>query len=367
MTTPKGATVFALKLERAYLAALRVLILVFATLCLLGAGLMAADGARRAMTPTKVEPAPVTVTAQEALEPLVRTDSNDKGEAATQATSASAEARRFHEAFLRGPFETYYQYYRRLAVTYNKPEDGVLDKKALAERLGYTPEALDEATSRVPEATAADAAADAAMAAALAAAGTPPEADAAVEGNDSVRQALLRTSNLFQRDAEYGKVQLQVVAQALADPRLTAKAVKYKAAEKTAQSCSTVYRARTLWDPRSTACYNWYEEPYGCRVRRSVPVQECAPAYPEGVESPLESFVRLDESYRMSWAGKTATAEGEAAVLQAEKESVKEGAPASFLNGARIFAAFLVVMFLFLLIAIERHLRPADPMRVPAE
>ncbi len=357
MTTGTGAKVFALKLERTYLAALRVLILVFATICLLGAGAFVIDGIRRALLPTEVKAAPVAVSAQEAVAPIVRSPTDDKASTSEAGYGVSAEAKAAHAAFMKGPFESYYQAYRKLAQTYNKPEDQVHDKRALAERLGYTPDALDAAPNgAAPQESGTDAASIAAAAAADAAAAAANAAGI----SSAYEESMLRTSAQFQRDADYAKAQTDVVAKALADPRLIERANKYKAAQKTAQACSTVHRMRTVWDPNSTGCEDWFYRPYGCSVRRAVPVEECVPAYPEGIESPIETFARLDESYRMQWFGKMAASQGKAASEEALKKAIKAEAPMSLWNGLRVFGAFLVVMFMFLLIAIERHLRPAE-------
>lgn len=352
------------RLERIYLGLLRGLTLVVATICIVGATLFAIDGARRALTPTEVKPEAVAVSKDEALGALAQPDNAQKTTETGEQAQGSEEARKVHAAFLKGPFEPYYQSYRRLAVAYNKPEDQVLTKPQLAEHLGYTADAVATAdsmttTDLASTAPAADAAA--AEAAAMIDPAAAPDAP-----NEAVIGGLIRTANLFQRDAAFAQAQTTAVSQALADPRLVAKAQGYRAAQKSAQACRTDYELQTVWDPTSTACRDWYYEPYGCSVRRPTAVQKCEPAYPEGIRSPLELFTQVDESYRLAWTGKTLAAEAEAAATSSEKELVKAGAPASLMLALQIGAAFLVVMFLFLLIAVERHLRKVAQRRTEA-
>lgn len=324
------------RLERTYLGLLRALTLVVATICIVGAAIFALDGVRRLVTPTEVKPEAVAVSPEEALGPVVQTGAARKDAAQDEAKAIPAEVRNAHAAFLKGPFEPYYQQYRRLALAYNKPEDQVLTKPQLAEQLGYTVQALAGEYDTQP--------ADAA--------GTPEDA-----ATGAMIAGLVRTSKLFQNNAVYAEAQTVAVTKALADPRLVSKARGYKAAEKTAQACRTEYEMRTVWDSSSMACRDWYYEPYGCSVRRPTPVQKCEPAYPEGIKSPLQLFAQVDEGYRLAWSSKTSEAEATAAAQTAEKELVKAGAPASLLLALQVGGAFLVVMFLFLLIAVERHLR----------
>lgn len=349
MTTTSHDRGLASRVERIYLAALRVLTLAVASICLLGALGLAVDGGRRLLTPTTVKPELVTVSAEDALAPLVHADAQDKTRRDTIG-GVSAAAKTQHAAFIGGLFDNYYQAYRQFAAAYNKPEDKLISRAELADLLGYTADAID-----APETVSSDRADNLAA------------RDPEVAAQDAISKALGRSSRLFQTDSSFAQTQIDVIAKALADERLKSKASKYKMAQKTAQACSTVYQMRNVWDSNSTACDDWYYRPYGCAVRRSVPVEKCVPAYPEGVESPLETFVRLDEAYRLAWASKTSSARAAAEVKAAERQDVRAGAPAAFLLALQIFGGFLVVMFMFLLIAIERHLRSLAAARPAAE
>jgi hypothetical protein len=323
MTFTNRASAATARLERIYLAALRIIVLLFATICILAAGYFAVDGLRRSLTSTHVEPEPVAVSTEEALKPLMQGDQPAKTEGSTPANGPSAAAKTAHETFLNGTFVPYYEAYRAMAAAYNKPEDTILSKADLADRLGYTAAAIDSYEV----------------------------------GDSPVEQGLAKTARLFQTDSAYAGPQINVITDALKDPRLLRKAMQYKAAQKTAQACSTAYVVRSVWDPNSTACVGWYEEPYGCSVRRQVPVEQCVPAYPEGIRSPLETIIRLDAAYRLSWADKINSADEAAAAKSTERQAVKAKAPGMLLLALQVFGVFLAVMFMFLLVAVERHLR----------
>lgn len=154
------------RLERIYLAALRVIVLLFASICILVALYFAGDGIRRWLTITKVQAEPVAVSAEEALQPLVTEQHANAEEGRQQGPSDAAKAA--HASFMKGTFPPYYEAYRRLASTYNKPEDTTLTAEQLAADLGYTPEAIDGYET----------------------------------GDSPVAKGLARTAALFQTDAE---------------------------------------------------------------------------------------------------------------------------------------------------------------------
>lgn len=339
---------WALRLERAYLAGLRIFILVFATLCLLGAGFFLLDGARRAFTSTEVAPEAVIVSGEDIADAIAASSQGAKTAETASAAGVSEVAQEAHDAFMAGPFETYFKAYKAFADAHKKPEDKLLTKEELAEQLLYTAEAIDAAPTS-----------DAESAAAAYASAIGEELDPSSGSEWSPYEAAyLETSRKFQTEQAFAEAQIAAVTQVLADQRVVALAKKYQTAEKTAQSCSTVQRMRTVWDSNSMACADWFYAPRGCQVRRAVAVEECVPAYPEGVESPNETFARIDEAYRMEWVAKAADARAVAQAEEMEKEATKAGAPSAFLIALSVFGAFVTVMFLFLLIAVERHLRP---------
>lgn len=337
MVETARATAVADRLERYYLALLRGLTLVIATICILGAIGFGLDGVRRALTQTDIKPEPVAVSSEEALGSILRTDAAGKDAAKAEGAQISAEDKKVYATFFSGPFEQYYQAYRKLAAGYNKPEDTILPKAKLAEQLGYTVEILGEPDPIAP--TVGEA--------------SDPETAAA----EATGRAYVSTAKLFIRDPAYAKAQVEAVIKAVSDKRLAGKAQSYKAAQKTAQACHTEYVARSVWDPNSMACRDWYLEPYGCSVRRQMPVDKCEPAYPEGIKSPLALFSQIDESYRLTWNAKTEEAGRAAQAKSDERQAIKAGASGSWMLALQIGGAFALIMFLFLLIAVERHLR----------
>lgn len=309
------------QLEHLYLAALRVVILVLATVCLIIAGFLAVDGLRRLATSTQVETQKVSVAGTDVIAEMRAKAAARQSAAAGDEPAVPPEIRQTHARFLAGPFNQYFQLYRGLALRYNKSEDEALARNALAEDLGYTTAALMERTDP--------------------------------------------TAVAFQEDPVYAAAIVAAARQVIADPAFTGMLTKYKAAQKTAQRCETKYRPERGWDSTSADCPGWYQEPVGCPVIRQVPYQDCVAVYPGNITSPLQAFGAMDANYREIWAGRTERSQAEAAAEMERLEAVKaEGMPRLGQAGT-IFAGFLAVMFLFLVIAVERHLRRLAQERRP--
>lgn len=298
------------RIERAYLASLRVAILGVATLCLIGAFFFGVNAAWRLFVSTEVVEESVQVTgAQVAAELRKATPERDRS---GESDTIPASVRQAHATWVRDIFPKYYAVYHSSAQAYNKPEDEILSAQQLIEALGYDINALFEDS---------------------------PKASA------------------FVFNAEYQSQAISALTAAMRDPAVVAQLSEYKAAEKTAQSCSTTYQSRTVWDPYSTACYGWYEYPQGCQVQRSVPVERCIPAYPDGIVSPRVAFGRADEEFFRLWAQQTDQMAAEAQAARDEREATRAQIGPNLLLALQVLGAFLVVMFFFLMVAIERHLR----------
>lgn len=129
--------------------------------------------------------------------------------------------------------------------------------------------------------------------------------------------------------------------------------------------CETVQRTRTVtqsgWDRYSTSCNNWYEEPMGCPVTRAVDqpyrVQQCRMEYPPNTQSHSEIFRAFQDKYLTLLHDRRAANAAEAQLKRAEIEAGKVAGAASLFTALQILGGFLVLMFFFLLIAIERHQR----------
>jgi hypothetical protein len=157
---------------------------------------------------------------------------------------------------------------------------------------------------------------------------------------------------------------LSTMSAAAVDPQTVQRLQRYQRTAKM-QVCNTVDRVRTEyrrgWDRYSTSCSDWYMDPVGCPATRpvEVPYQErvCSMQLPKGVISHTQlfrsfqdRFFELLSSRRQEFADKAA-AERSNILL-----GIEEG-KASFGWALYIFGGFLVLMFFFLLIAIEKHQR----------
>lgn len=298
------------RIERVYLASLRVAILGVATLCLLGAVFFGANALWRVFVSTDVEESPVEVTGAQVAAELKKAAPEQSGR--DRSNEIPSAVRQAHARWARDVFPQYYAVYRTASQTYKKPEDETLSSQQLMDALGYD---LDSYAG---------------------------DADKA---------------QWFVNGATYQQQALAAVTAAMRDPAVVSQLTEYKAAEKTAQSCSTTYQRRRVWDSYSTACHNWYEYPQGCEVTRSVPVERCVPAYPEGIVSPRVAFGRADEEFFRLWSQQSQQVRAEAQATRDGREATRAQIGPSVMLALQILGAFLVVMFFFLMVAIERHLR----------
>jgi hypothetical protein len=297
------------RVEGIYLALLRIAVLTVATISLIAAAGFAIDGLWRVFVTTDVkEQATVVssadvVTAMKAPPPVT-----ERGEA-----QIPAFVRQAHSSFAAKVFPAYYAVYRRASDTYKKSEDRTLSQAELMEALGYD---LDTYASGEVAAT-----------------------------------------KLFVENADYQRQALSAVTAAMIEAETVRLLHDYKAAEKTAQSCSTQYEQRRVWDSNSTSCSDWYYQPYGCNVTRSVPIQRCVAAYPEGIVSPNVAFGRADDAFRTIWAARSTSNARAAQDKRIDREITRSQIGPRLMLALRIIGGFLVVMFIFLLVAVERHLR----------
>lgn len=300
------------RLESVYLAALRIVVLVLATLALLVALYIAGDGLRSLMTSTDVEAEPVSVSAAELTRAVAaKKDASDATDSAT--TVVSDAAKKEQTAFLNGPFAPYYRLYVASAKRFNKPEDTVLSASDLADKLGYG--IADRASS--------------------------PDA----------------TTHLFAADAAYRQQIIDAVKTAAAEPAQLRQLERYRSAQKTDKACRTVYELRRGWDSYSTGCDGWWQAPTGCPVVRQMPVEKCEPAYPADITSPVQAFANLDRGFREIWKSKVAASNDKAFDEEEKRSALKATGIPKLTRALVLLGLFLGVMFLFLVIAMERHLR----------
>ena len=88
-----------------------------------------------------------------------------------------------------------------------------------------------------------------------------------------------------------------------------------------------------------------------------MPFQDCQAAYPDGIKGPKQAFAEFDAGFRALWLQKTAQVEGKAAAERDKRETLKGSGVPKLMKAIYVFGGFLAVMFLFLVIAVERHLR----------
>jgi TRAP-type C4-dicarboxylate transport system permease small subunit len=156
---------------------------------------------------------------------------------------------------------------------------------------------------------------------------------------------------------------LRVMSDAAALPATQQRLRRYKAAHKV-QVCQNVERMRSTvtigWDTLSMSCPNWYENG-GCSVPRTIQTpftaRECSMRFPEGTQSHAQIFrAYQDRFFSLLTERRTANA----ARAQTERETIVEGISIGKTNlwtALTLAAGFLILMFFFLLIAIERHQR----------
>lgn len=297
------------RVEHIYLAILRISVLAVATLSLLAAIGFALDAGWRFFVNTNVKEEATAVSGAEVAQAMrVPPPSDDRGE-----TAIPAGVRARHQQFATTVFPAYYQIYRQASERYKKPEDETLSQAELLSALGYD--------------------------------------------LDTYASGEVMATKLFVENADYQTQAKAAVTTAMSDAQTVRLLTEYRAAEKTARSCSTQYERRTVWDSNSTACSDWFYLPYGCNVTRSVPIERCVPAYPEGIVSPAVAFGRADDTFRTLWAQRAEDNALAASNERLERVMTRAQIGPRLVLALQIIGAFLVVMFFFLLVAVERHLR----------
>jgi hypothetical protein len=167
----------------------------------------------------------------------------------------------------------------------------------------------------------------------------------------------------FDADRAELETLFQVMAEAAALPRTQQRLRAYQRAQRV-RVCRNVQRMRTTrrpsWDSYSTACQNWYYD-MGCAVTREVqtPYTErvCEMRFPEGTQSHIQIFRAFQNRYYELLNQRRSE---NAARAQSERLSILHGineGRLDLMTSLYVIGGFLVLMFFFLLIAIERHQR----------
>ena len=189
------------------------------------------------------------------------------------------------------------------------------------------------------------------------------------EFNDSYVNTGQRLSSIGRKELDFKQDHadlqslLVVMNQASNLPETLQRLKKYQTAKKI-QVCENVQRIRSesriSWDPNSYACTDWYESG-GCYVTREVEVpyteKSCKMQFPEGTQPHTQVFRAYQNQYYSLLNGRR---EANALAAQAERNAIlrniSEGED-SLSTALKIAAGFVLLMFFFLLIAIERHQR----------
>lgn len=187
--------------------------------------------------------------------------------------------------------------------------------------------------------------------------------DAFIDSQARLRAAASGELN-FAADRNDLETLLQVMTEASEKPMTRQRLQRYKAARKVrvgrrVQRTRTEYRQG--WDRYSMACSDWYYPPYGCPERRAVQVPFTETVYsmefPEGTQSHTQIFRAFQDRFFTLLHDRR---EANRSAAEAERDRIAFGnitGRLSLWDALKILAGFLVLMFFFLLIAIERHQR----------
>jgi len=292
--------------ERVYLIALRVGVLAIATLSLLCAGYFAVDAAWRMFVSTDVAVEPTVVEPGEVSAVMRDFAAAREAEEAPDGPQIPGYVRERHDRFMEETFAAYHRVYAAAAEQYNKSEDETLTAEELADRLGYSLE--------------------------IYASGTSPVAKAFVEQPEFQRQSLA------------------AVTAALADPASVGLLAQYRDADRV-EHCTTRNVRRTV----RQICGYYYT--YDCSYTETVPTRRCEMVYPDGIVSPLAAFTQADQAFGELWIAEANRNEETAQVITSERHATRSQIGPKLILALQVIGGFLVIMFFFLLVSIERHMR----------
>lgn len=168
----------------------------------------------------------------------------------------------------------------------------------------------------------------------------------------------------FATDRADLETMLPTLAAAAELPQTRLALANYRQAKKK-QVCHSVQRVRydTVrgWDSNATHCAGWYESPIGCSVIRTVEIpyseRKCAMQFPKGTRSHADLMrAHQDQYFRLLNDRRSENAARAESERQAIRNDNVEGRM-SLMTALQILGGFLLLMFFFLLIAIERHQR----------
>ncbi len=298
------------KVETAYLLALRVAGLAAATLCLIAAVIFVLDAAWRLFVPTKVAVEEVVVTSADVARAMQSPPPrNEDGES----EPIPEYIKDTHKTFSQTVWPKYYAIYKSAFDAYHKEEDKIVPSNDLMDNLGYG------LSSYAAEAASSD----------------------------------LRTNPItaFVSDDTYQAMALATVSEAMKDPRTVKLLGDYKKAEKSETRCVTTPTRQYV--PQTCGFYYIYD----CSYTRTVQVERCEKVYPDGIVSPVQAFERADIAFATAFIIDRERKVDKAATERSRREATRAKIGPRLRLAITILCAFLGVMFIFLIVAIERHLR----------
>jgi hypothetical protein len=321
--------------ERPFLALLRATALVVAALLILASIILLLLGfGLQVQRPDSVSAEPVSIEAADLAAP-----------AAPQASPAPAGGAQLERwaRVLPAEFRTaYYQLYRQAFVPSYRATEKPLEQAPFFQEL-FPDDVLDTIESFNDERLAAASA-----------------GDGAADRQSQMRPVLASLLSAVQGAAGQEAVRRELLA--------------YKAAQRV-QVCRNVQRTRTRsverWDSLSTNCPYWFEPPYGCMGRQELrePYQErvCSMQFPDQLANPAQVMRDLQSRYFLAANDKIAISERDAELQRREIADRNAFGSNAVWYAILAFGSFLSVMFLYLLVALERHHRALSRRLAPPE
>lgn len=307
------------RVESAYLHALRVAGLLIATLCLIAAIVFAANASWRLFVKTDIQPEATAVDTNSIA--LAIAAERDESKSSTSANDSISVA---HDVFKKNVWPKYYDIYKTAHQKHLNSADTLISSDDLMAALSY-----DLATYRQAMAS----------------------SDEAEVMESYYAQRILRMIN----SKSYQDVALKHVAEVIAAPAVQTRLTQYKGASKSEQRCTTTPRSERVYQ----TCGYYYV--YDCSYTRTVQDRRCEAVFPESVLTPVAAFEQADRLFAEEWMSDEDMKSDVAADIRAERMETRSKIAPNLQMALAIIGGFFIVMFFFLLVAIERHLRPAKP------
>lgn len=302
------------RVETAYLHALRIAGLLIATLCLIAALIFAANATWRLFINTKVEPQATSVDtavlAQQVASPPAAGGGNS-------AASANDPVKASHDKFNKDVWPKYYAIYQNTYQQHRNTADRLIPSDDMLAVLRYD---LDSYRAAIED-----------------------------EGFEALSVRRMVT------DSGYQAAALKHVGEVMTATPVKARLNSYKTATKSEQRCTTTPRTERV----NQTCGYYYV--YDCSYTRTIQDRRCEAVFPETVMTPAAAFERADATFASAWLtdenAKAETAAGESMRRELQRAEIGPNLQLALI----IIGGFFTVMFFFLLVAIERHLRPKKP------